>query len=94
MIWLLTKYDSGDQMEKTEIDGACSPYGEEERCIEGFCGENLRERDHLKDPSLAGRIILECTFRKKAGSIDCTDLFQYRNRSQGLANAVMNLRVP
>jgi len=29
-----------------------------ERCIQGFGGENLRERDHLGDPGVDGRIIL------------------------------------
>jgi hypothetical protein len=30
----------------------------------GFCWGNLRERDHLEDPGLEGRIILRWTFRK------------------------------
>jgi len=30
----------------------------------GFCWRNLRERDHLGDPSVDGRIILRCIFRK------------------------------
>jgi len=29
-----------------------------------FWGENLKERDHLEDPDIAGRIILRCIFRK------------------------------
>jgi len=36
---LLTKYCSGDQIEKDEMGGACSKYGGEQRCIQGFCGE-------------------------------------------------------
>jgi hypothetical protein len=32
--------------------------GKEERCIQCFGGGNLRERDHLEDPGLDGRIIL------------------------------------
>jgi hypothetical protein len=35
-----------------------SSYGREERRIQGFGGENLRERDHLGDPGLDGSIIL------------------------------------
>ena len=36
-------------------------YGGQERCIQGFGGENLREREHLGEK---GRIILRWTFRK------------------------------
>jgi hypothetical protein len=36
---LLTKYHSGDQIVKTEIDRACSPYGGEQRCVQGFSGK-------------------------------------------------------
>ena len=34
-----TKYYSGDQIEMNEKGGACSNYGGEERCIQGFGGE-------------------------------------------------------
>jgi len=37
---------------------ACSTYGVEERYIQGF-GGNLRERGHLGDLGLHGRIILK-----------------------------------
>jgi hypothetical protein len=37
---------------------------EEERCIQGFWKGNLRERDHLGNPGLDGRIILRWFFRK------------------------------
>jgi hypothetical protein len=33
----------------------------------GFCCENLRERDQLKDPGVEGRIILSWIFRKWDG---------------------------
>ena len=45
------------------MGGACSTYGGEARCIQGFGEENLIERDHLKD----GRIILRWIFRKWDG---------------------------
>ena len=35
----------------------------EEMCIQGFGGET-REKDHLKDPGLDGRITLRWIFRK------------------------------
>jgi hypothetical protein len=30
----------------------------------GFWWRNLRERDHLEDPGVVGRIVLRCIFRK------------------------------
>jgi hypothetical protein len=39
MLGNLTKYYSGDQIEKNEIGGAHSTYGGKERCIQGFGGE-------------------------------------------------------
>jgi len=30
----------------------------------GFCWENVRERDHLGDPGVDGRIIIRQCFRK------------------------------
>jgi len=51
-----------------------------------FCWGNLRERDHLKDPGVDGRIILKWIFRKWDGGMDWIDL--------AVVNAVMNLRVP
>jgi hypothetical protein len=57
---LLTKYCSGDQNEKNEMGGACSAYGE----TRGVYREDLRERDHLGDPGVDGRIILRWIFRK------------------------------
>ena len=48
----------GDKIEKNEIGRACSTYGGEERHIQGFWWGNLKERDHLGDPGIDGRIIL------------------------------------
>ena len=64
-----------------------------ERCIQGFGGK-MRERDHLEDPDVDGRIILKWIFRKWYGGMDWTDLFQNRDRWKELVNAVMNLRIP
>jgi len=57
----------GDQIEKNEMDRACSTYGSEERCILGFWWGNLRERGHLEDPGVDGQIILRWIFRKLDG---------------------------
>jgi len=43
---LLTHYIFGDKIEKNEMCKACSLYGEEDRCIQGFSWETCR-----KDPT-------------------------------------------
>jgi len=44
---------------------ACSAYGEKDRRITEFWWGNLRERDHLGDPGIDGRIILRWIIRKQ-----------------------------
>jgi len=46
------------------MGGARSTYGGVERKIQGFGGRHLRERNHLVDPGVDGRIILRWIFRK------------------------------
>jgi len=72
------------------MGGAFCTYGGEDRCILGFGGENLEERDHLEDPCVDGRIILRLIFGKWEGA--GTGLIWLRWRA--LVNAVINLRVP
>jgi len=47
---------SGDHIEKNEMGGACSVTGKR-AAFTGFWWGNLRERDHLGDPGVDGRII-------------------------------------
>jgi len=55
----------------------------------------VRERDHLGDPGLDGRIILRRIFRKwNVKVMYWIQLAQDRDRWRALVNAVMNLRVP
>ena len=54
----------------------------------GFWWGNLRERAHLEDPGIDGKIILD------GYSGRGIDLAQDRGRWQALVNAVMNLWVP
>jgi len=54
---LLTKYYSGDQMEKNEMGGACSAWGRGNVHIEFWWGK-LNERDHLLDPGVERKLIL------------------------------------
>ena len=76
------------------VGGACSTYMGRGEVHTGFWRGNLRERDHLEDPNLDGRIILRCIFRKWDGGLDWIDLAQVRDRWRALVNAVMNLPVP
>jgi hypothetical protein len=46
------------------MGGSCSMYGGGKRCVRGFGGESLRERDHWGDPSINGKIILRQNFRQ------------------------------
>jgi len=60
----------------------------------GFGWGSLRERDHLGDPSIDGRIILKWTFRKwYMEGVDWIELAEDWDMWRTLVNAVMNLRV-
>jgi hypothetical protein len=54
-----TKYYSGDQIKTNERVMACSVCGEEKEVYTGFWWRDLREGEHLEDPSVDGRIILK-----------------------------------
>ena len=53
----------GDKIEKNEMGWACSAYGGKRGVYRVLVG-NLREREHLRDPGIDGRIILRWIFRK------------------------------
>ena len=60
----------------------------------GFLQGNLKERDHLEDPGIDGRIILRWIFRMWDGDMDWIDLSQESDRWWVLVSAVMNVWVP
>jgi len=58
----------------------------------GFWWGNLRERDHLGDSGVGGRIILIWMFRKWVRGMEWIDLAQDMDMWRALVNAVMNLK--
>jgi hypothetical protein len=63
--------------------------GREEMHTRFWCVK-LRERDHLKDRGVDGKVILKWVFRKCCGGMDWIDLAQNRNEWQAFVNGVMN----
>ena len=66
------------------------------RAAYGVSWGNLRERDHLEDLYLSGRMMLRQVDRQVVGigSMYWIALAQDRDRWRALVNAVMNFRVP
>jgi hypothetical protein len=60
----------------------------------GLWWGNLREKDHLEDLGVDGRIILRWIYRKFVGGIDWIELVQDREGWRELVNTIMNFRVP
>ena len=80
----LTKYYSGDKIDKNEMGVVQT----------GFWWGDLRERDHLQDLDVDGRVVLKWIFKKSNGVMGWIYLAQDRDRWQALVNAVMNFRFP
>jgi hypothetical protein len=59
-----------------------------------FWWGDLREGDHLGDPSVDGKIILKWIFKTWDWGMDWIELAQDRDRWRAVVNGVMNLRVP
>ena len=64
LFFLLTKYFSGNEIERNEMGGACGTCGGQERSYRILVGD-LRERDHLEDLGVDGKIILKWSFRRR-----------------------------
>jgi hypothetical protein len=78
---------------KNEMGWAYSMYWRQERCVQGFGGGDLRERDHLEGLGIDRRIILKCAFKKWDGEAWSGLICLSRDRWRALVNAVMKLQV-
>jgi hypothetical protein len=52
---------------RSEMGRVCGTYGRQERCLQGFGGENTRKRDHSEDPGVDGKRVSRWIFRKRVG---------------------------
>ena len=66
----------------------------QERCIQGFGGENLRERDNIEflDLDPGGMIILKQIFELQNVSMDGIELAEGRNKWRAVVKTVKDLR--
>jgi hypothetical protein len=60
----------------------------------GFWWESLRERVHLEDPGVEGKIILRWIFRKWDRGMGWIDMAQDRDKWRARVKMVMNFLVP
>jgi len=76
------------------MGGACSTYGGEERCIQGFCRE-IQGKAPLGRPRHRWEDNIKWIFWKwDGGGTHWISLTQDRDRWQALVNAVRNIRIP
>jgi hypothetical protein len=73
---------------------ACGRYEGEVKTEWWGMGGGLREREHLEDLGIDGRIILKWVFKKEDGGVNWNVVSQDRDKWRPLVNAEMNIRVP
>ena len=85
----LTKHYPGDQIKEKEVSRLCETHGETEEVHTVFWWGDLRERNHLEDLCVDGRITLNGW-----GGMDWNYLAQDREKRLALLMAVMNIWFP
>jgi hypothetical protein len=76
------------------MGGACSTYGREERCVQGFGGKPEGKRPLERLRCRRENNVKMDVHEAGCGGMDWFDLVQDRDRTRALVNAVMNIRVP
>jgi hypothetical protein len=71
---------------------ACGAHGTGETCT-GFWWESLKEKDHLKDQGIDGRMGLKWPLKRLVWGGGWIHLAEDRDHWWALVNAVLNLRV-
>jgi hypothetical protein len=74
-----------------EVGGACGTHGRGEKRVQGLGGK-ARQKDHLKDQGIDGRMGSKWTLGRLTGG-EWIHRAQDRGRWRAFMNAVMNLRV-
>jgi hypothetical protein len=76
------------------VGRACGTYGRREKHVQGSDGKRLKEKDHLKDQGVDGRMVSKWTFgRLVGGGVEWIHLVQDRDCWWASLNAVMKLQV-
>ena len=70
----------------------CSMHGVEDRSIQAFYVEKLKERVHLYERDVDGMRNLKLVFTKRYRAVELKYLVLDRYRSRAVVKAVMNLR--
>ena len=70
----------------------CSMHGVEDRSIQAFDVEKLKERVHLYERDVDGMRNLKLVFTKRYRAVELKYLVLDRYRSRAVVKAVMNLR--
>jgi hypothetical protein len=93
MTYTLHQYCSGDKIEKNEMGGACSAYGEGSAVYRVLVGKPEGKRlNGISRRRWEDNINMDLQ-EVGCGGMDWIELVQDRDRWRALVNAVMNLRV-
>jgi hypothetical protein len=76
------------------MGGACGTHGRGEKRVQGFGWKGPKEKDHLKDQGVDGRVRSKRTLRRLVGGggVEWIHLAQDTDRWRAVVSAVMNLR--
>jgi hypothetical protein len=90
---LITKYYSGNQIEKNEMGGACRTYGEKSGACRILVGRPEGRRP-LGRPRHRWEDNIKMDLQDVGWGMDWIELALDRDRWRAVVNAVLNLRVP